>query len=104
MGIKGQAIPQLNFSIILFLMRNISALAILLFISLSLYGAGPHGTQPGWAIDDSGNILITDAVADRLAQSGAGWVRLNFRLGPYPYDAAEFYSRYDTVVNRLRSR
>jgi hypothetical protein len=66
--------------------------------------ASPHGLQPGWCIDDSGNILITDAVADRMAQSGAGWVRLNFRLGPYPSDTSEFYSKYDTIVNRLRSR
>src|SRR5256885_7087114 len=66
--------------------------------------AGPHGTQPGWAIDDAGNILITDAVADRLAQSGAGWVRINFRLGPYSSDTAAFYAAYDTIVNRLRSR
>lgn len=69
-----------------------------------LRAAGPHGTQTGWAIDDSGNILITDAMADRLAQSGAGWVRLNFRLGPYPSDTAAFYTAYDTIVNRLRSR
>jgi hypothetical protein len=66
--------------------------------------AGPHGIQPGWAIDDSGNVLITDAVADRMAQSGAGWIRINFRLGPYPSDTSAFYSAYDTIINRLRSR
>ncbi|HEY0457097.1 MAG TPA: hypothetical protein VGE41_12030, partial [Verrucomicrobiae bacterium] len=68
------------------------------------FAGGPHGTQPGWAIDDSGNILITDAVADRMAQSGAGWIRINFRMGPYTSDTAQFYSTYDTIVNRLRSR
>jgi hypothetical protein len=76
----------------------------ILAMSSSLYAAGPHGTQAGWPIDNSGNILITDAVADRLAQSGAGWVRLHFRLGPYPSDTAQFYAAYDTIVNRLRSR
>lgn len=80
------------------------AAILLFFIVTPSKGAGPDGTQPGWAIDDSGNILITDAVADRLAQSGAGWVRLNFRLGPHASDTAAFYTAYDTIVNRLRSR
>ena len=70
----------------------------------ALRASGPQGNQPGWAIDDSGNILITDAMADRLAQSGAGWVRINFRLGPHLTDTASFYTAYDTIVNRLRSR
>jgi hypothetical protein len=79
-------------------------LLTLLITAHAAFAAGPHGTQAGWPIDNSGNILITDAVADRLAQSGAGWVRLHFRRGPYPGDTAEFYSKYDTIVNRLRSR
>src|ERR1043166_5724201 len=82
--------------------------AILLILVISstraLQASGPHGTQAGWPIDNSGNILITDAVADRMAQSGAGWIRLHFRLGPYSSDTAAFYSAYDTIVNRLRSR
>jgi len=82
--------------------------AVLLILVISstraLQASGPHGTQAGWPIDNSGNILITDAVADRMAQSGAGWIRLHFRLGPYSSDTAAFYSAYDTIVNRLRSR
>ena len=77
---------------------------LILFFASPLLAGGPHGTQAGWPIDDSGNILITDAVADRMAQSGAGWIRLHFRLGPYSSDTAQFYSTYDTIVNRLRSR
>ena len=73
-------------------------------LALPLLASGPHGTQAGWPIDDSANILITDAVADRMAQSGAGWIRLHFRFGPYTSDTAQFYSTYDTIVNRLRSR
>src|SRR5687768_619822 len=83
------------------------ALCLLLALAVfypKLQAAGPHGTQPGWPIDDSGNILITDAMADRLAQSGAGWVRINFRLGPHGSDTAAFYSAYDTIINRLRNR
>ncbi|MGE5672496.1 MAG: LGFP repeat-containing protein [Mycobacterium leprae] len=67
------------------------------------YAAGPQGIQFGRPIDDSGNILLTDAVAASLAASGAGWVRLNFRLGPWTSDTAQFYSTYDTIVNNLRN-
>src|SRR5688500_13351109 len=85
-------------------MKTIWALLLLVILTFTARAAGPHGTQPGWAIDDSGNILITDAIADRLAQSGAGWVRLNFRLGPHSSDTPAFYATYDTIVSRLRSR
>jgi len=84
-----------------------STLLVLTFAVLSVVSAlasGPHGTQAGWAIDDSGNVLITDAVADRMAQSGAGWVRLHFRRGPYNGDESGFYAKYDEIVNRLRAR
>lgn len=66
--------------------------------------ASSLGIQPGQPIDDSGNILITDEMADRLKNTGATWVRINFRLGPYRSDTAEFYAKYDTIVDRLRSR
>lgn len=76
----------------------------LLVLALPASAAGPQGLQAGAPIDDAGNILITDAVATAMANSGAGFVRLNFRLGPYPSDTAQFYSTYDTIVNRLRSK
>ncbi len=66
--------------------------------------AGPQGIQFGRPIDDAGNILITNAVAQAMADSGAGFVRLNFRLGPYASDSAAFYNTYDTIVNLLRSK
>ncbi|HEY6228634.1 MAG TPA: hypothetical protein VI282_16065, partial [Verrucomicrobiae bacterium] len=84
-------------------LRWVVIIATVLSASLSR-AVGPHGTQVGWAIDDSGNVLITDAVADRLAQSGAGWVRLEFRRGPYNGDTSTFYTKYDEIVNRLRAR
>ena len=65
--------------------------------------AGPHGSQAGQPIDDGGNVLLTDEVADRLAQAG-GWVRVNFRLGPYPADTPALYAAYDEIVDRLRGR
>lgn len=70
----------------------------------SVAASEPLGIQPGQPIDDSGNILITETVADRLKSTGAGWVRINFRLGPYQSDTPEFYSKYDTIVNRLQAR
>ncbi len=62
------------------------------------------GIQAGQPINDSGNILITDAVANRMAASGATWVRVNFRLGPYTSDTTQFYTSYDTIVNLLKSK
>jgi len=68
--------------------------------------AGPQGLQPGAPMWNNGEILFTDAVAAKIAASGAGWVRLNFRLGPnfanwtdtsaFGYSAL---SRYDTIVD-----
>src|SRR5256885_15305414 len=66
--------------------------------------AGPHGTQAGQPLGDDGSIFITPEVADRLADSGAGWVRLNLRLGPHADDTAAFYADYDAIVDRLRAR
>lgn len=45
---------------------------------------GGQSLQFGQAIDDNGNILLTDQVAELLADSGAGQVRINFRLGNFP--------------------
>jgi hypothetical protein len=74
--------------------------------------AGNQGLQYGAVIDDTGNILITDEALDRLAASGAGWIRINFRLGNgYFLDwtdrTAHGYSaldRYDIIVNKARIR
>jgi hypothetical protein len=84
--------------------RLVIGVAAALLLASPARAAGPHGNQFGWPIDDSGNILITDAAADRMKATGAGWVRLNFRLGPWSSDTAAFYSAYDTIVNRLRAR
>ncbi|WP_375773077.1 hypothetical protein NR798_20025 [Archangium gephyra] len=91
------------------LSRLRSALRTLLLLPLLVLAgpataAGPQGIQAGAPINDSGTILLTDAVATAMANSGAGFVRVNFRLGPYPSDTAQFYSTYDTIVNRLRSK
>lgn len=62
------------------------------------------GIQAGQPIDDTGNILITDDVADRLAQTKAKYIRVDFRLGPYSNDSTQFYAAYDEIVDRLLQR
>jgi hypothetical protein len=45
---------------------------------------GNQGLQGGWAIDNSGNISFTHSLSNQygsIQQAGAGWVRINFRLG-----------------------
>lgn len=62
------------------------------------------GIQAGQPIDDNGNILLTNNVISRMGESGAAWVRINFRLGPYTSDTPQFYATYDKIVDDLRSQ
>ncbi|HEX6287539.1 MAG TPA: hypothetical protein VFZ66_00035 [Herpetosiphonaceae bacterium] len=67
------------------------------------HAAGTKSLQFGAPVDDYGNILLTDQIADQLAASGARYARVNFR-NPWGTDTAQFYQTYDTIVNRLRAR
>ena len=45
---------------------------------------GTQGLQDGWAVGDQGQITGGQLLSDELGyiqQAGAGWVRVNFRLG-----------------------
>src|SRR4051794_14324769 len=45
---------------------------------------GDQGLQGGWAIGDDGSVGFTHSVSEQapiMRQAGAGWVRINFRLG-----------------------
>lgn len=45
---------------------------------------GNEGLQGGWAVDDAGNTTFNRSLQNDLPliqQAGAGWVRINFRLG-----------------------
>ena len=94
------------------------AIASLVLTALPFPGAavavtrGNQGLQYGAVIDNTGTILLTDEALDKLAASGAGWLRINFRLGngyyldwtdttAHGYPALE---RYDTIVNHARTR
>src|SRR5215207_8063656 len=45
---------------------------------------GDQGLQAGWAVDDGGDSQFWGSVATRtgvIADAGARWIRINFRLG-----------------------
>ena len=45
---------------------------------------GNQGLQGGWPVDNQGNIMFIRSLSTQLGymqQAGAGWVRINFRLG-----------------------
>lgn len=72
--------------------------------------ATPQGLQPGAPMGNNGEISFTNDVAAKIAQSHAGWVRLNFRLGPNFTDWTETttlgfsaLSRYDTIIANARN-
>ena len=47
-------------------------------------GPGRHGLQGGWAVDDIGHVNFEHSLSMQfgfIQQAGAGWVRINFRLG-----------------------
>jgi len=47
-------------------------------------GPGRHGLQGGWAVDDVGHVNFVHSLSQQfgfMQQAGAGWVRINFRLG-----------------------
>jgi regulation of enolase protein 1 (concanavalin A-like superfamily) len=67
-------------------------------------GAGPYGVDNGWAVDDSGNILLTSSVATELSQAEAGWVRVEMRLfGSHTNWDSTILGYYDTAVNNARA-
>ncbi len=73
---------------------------------------GNQGIQYGAVMDDNGKILLTDEAIDKLAASGAGWLRINFRLGngyflDWTDTTVHGYSAlsvYDTIINNVRKR
>ena len=71
-------------------MRKTTTMTLSVFLLLLLLGIGPgqtmaaqgnQGLQDGWAIDDSCHVLLSAEVAAKMKEAGAGWVRINFRLG-----------------------
>jgi hypothetical protein len=58
-------------------------------VALERPGASPaqrrelRGLQDGWAIDNVCRVMFTPDVARQIKTAGAGWVRINFRLGAF---------------------
>ena len=66
--------------------------------------AGKLGLQYGAVVDDHGQIVLQDEALRLIERSGAGWIKINFRLGGFAdwtetttfgYSAL---SRYDQIV------
>ena len=74
---------------------------------------GNQGLQAGQPMGDDGAIYFTDATAGQIAAAGAGWVRINFRLGnaanwtdlAYVSNGqpASAMSQYDKIIASARS-
>ena len=73
-------------------MRHFSVAVLVAIVSLAPSarpaaawpGQGRHGLQGGWAVDDLGHINFIHSLSLQMGfiqQAGAGWVRINFRLG-----------------------
>jgi hypothetical protein len=61
------------------------------------------GIQDGWAVDDSDHVLLTPTVAHRMRESGARWVRLNFRLtAKHPTWDSRLLDAYAEAVGNLQ--
>ena len=105
-------------------MYRITALVLSILLIVLLLAVGPgqalavspgnQGLQDGWAIDNGaidndGNVLFTHEVAAKIAEAGAGWVRINFRLGAFKdwTETGTFghsaLSLYDEVVANARA-
>jgi regulation of enolase protein 1 (concanavalin A-like superfamily) len=87
-------------------MQKLQALfwLVLLGVGFPVQAAGPYGADNGWAIDNSGNPLLTTSVASKLVQGETGWLRVEMRLipGHSTWDAA-MLGYYDTAVNNARN-
>ena len=81
-------------------------------------GQGRHGLQGGWAVDDIGHVNFVHSLSLQfgfIQQAGAGWVRINFRLGKCfadwtspseicpDADAETALGIYDDVVNKAHA-
>ena len=95
-------------------------LAVILAVALAWGGMpagaaqGSQGIQGGWPVDNSGNVVFSKSVLVTLPlmqEAGAGWVRINFRLGECfsnwtstGCNGKTALATYDQVVDAARSR
>ena len=80
-----------NMTGLLFRIARTALVCMLAFSALLAGGAdlseaaqGNQGLQGGWAVNDSGQVQFLHSLSSQyplMQQAGAGWVRVNFRLG-----------------------
>lgn len=78
---------------------------VLLAFALGARGAGPYGTDHGWAVDHaSGAIYLTSTLASQMSQGETGWIRIEMYLisGHTNWDATVL-GLYDSAVNNARN-
>lgn len=105
------------------IVRSLTARAARAFLGLAVLAGvlsptvaeaaqGNQGLQGGWAISDSGQVGFAHGLSDELPviqSAGAGWVRINFRLGQcyanwtsVGCDGRTALQAYDEVVGNVR--
>ena len=87
-------------------------LALALLPAPAAQAAGNQGLQGGWAVDNQGRTDFYHSLVNQygsMQSAGAGWVRINFRLGDCFQDwkrrgcnGKSALQTYDVVVNRAR--
>ena len=96
---------------------SVVALALGLAWPAAAFAAqGNQGLQGGWAIDDGGNVNFFHSASSQfpiMQSAGAGWVRVNFRLGECfqnwtisscRSDGQTALQVYETVVTNARAK
>src|SRR5437899_4774175 len=86
--------------------RRIFHLCGVAFLALPLIAraAGPYGTDNGWAVDNSGHILLTSTVASQMSQGETGWIRIEMRLfGTHTNWDSTILGYYDSAANNARN-
>ena len=73
-------------------------------IPLVVPAAGPYGADNGWAVDNSGNVLLTSTIAGQMVAGETGWIRVEMRLfGTHTNWDGTILSEYDSAVNNARN-
>jgi hypothetical protein len=65
---------------------------------------GPFGTDNGWAVDNTGTVLLTSGLASQMSAGETGWIRIEMRLfGSHTNWDSVILSDYDAAVNNARN-
>ncbi|HWX22802.1 MAG TPA: hypothetical protein VN578_23115 [Candidatus Binatia bacterium] len=83
---------------------RIAGCASFLSLALPVHAGGPYGNDNGWAVDNSGDILLSSTVAGQMSQGETGWIRIEMRLfGTHTHWDSTILGYYDSAVNNARN-